>query len=197
MLTLVYKILNGSCPEYLRSIVTLNEPNQYNLRNPRTIHVPHTRLDTYFRSFIPLASRFWNDLSDDIKNAPSLITFKQLLNSKLERNKLFFYGERWPAVHHARMRMGCSKLKGDLCHNLHVISEATCPCGYHTEDAKHFLLDCPLYVSDRMYMLVSVIGVTDITLKNLLYGNDAITLDDNKIVFHAVHKFIDATKRFL
>ena len=99
--------------------------------------------------------------------------------------------------HHARMRMGCSKLNGDLCYNLHVILEATCPCGHHTEDAKHFLLDCQLYVLDRINMLTSVTKITDITVNNLLFGNDTLSLENNKTIFQAVHKFIISTNRFI
>ena len=108
----MYKILNGNSPEYLKRIVTVNETGAYNLRNQRSVNVPHTRLETFYKSFVPLTCRLWNTLTTSVKNAPSINTFKQLLTPKFEQKKLYFYGERWPAVHHARMRMGCSKLKG-------------------------------------------------------------------------------------
>ena len=139
----------------------------------------------------------WNKLSEEIQNAPSISSFKQLLNANLDTNKLYFYGERWPSIHHARIRMGCSKLNSDLCRNLHVISEPTCRCGHHTEDAKHFLLHCPLYDMDRAIMMTSVNRITDVTTVNLLYGNGALCLEENEKVFKAVHEFIISTKRFI
>jgi len=197
MLKLMYNIFNGNCPDYLNSLFTINMHLRYNFRSQRSLQVPHTRLDTFFRSFIPYASRLWNKLSDNVKNAPTVSIFKRLLNPKFAKNDIYFHGERWASVHHARIRMGCSKLKGDLHHNLHVICEASCPCGYHTEDAQHFLLDCKLYDNERESMHISVSNITDMTLQNLLYGNEALTLEDNKKVFNAVHNFIKTTNRFV
>ena len=119
------------------------------------------------------------------------------MHTNVDQNKLYCYGERWPSVHHARIRMGCSKLNGDLCRNLHVIPEPTCRCGYHIEDAEHFLLYCPLYNTDRADMVSSIINVTDITIENLLYGHGALTPEDNEEVFRAVHAFSSASKRFI
>ena len=84
MLTLMYKILNGNSPEYLKRIVTVNETGAYNLRNQRSVNVPHTRLETFYKSFVPLTCRLWNTLTTSVKNAPSINTFKQLIKPKFE-----------------------------------------------------------------------------------------------------------------
>ena len=109
---------------------------------------------------------------------------------------LYYYGARWPSVHHARMKIGCSKLKYDLCYNLHVIDSPQCTCGSPVENAYHFFLECPIFNAARNALTISMQGLADMTIPNLLYGNPGLSLDENRQVFHAVHEFILNTKRF-
>ena len=44
MLTVMYKIVNGPCHDYLKKLVSSHETGHYNLRYQRTISVPLTRL---------------------------------------------------------------------------------------------------------------------------------------------------------
>ena len=99
-------------------------------------------------------------------------------------------------MHHARLRMGCSSLNGDLCFNLHVIDSPQCICGHNIENACHYLLHCPLYVTERESMLLSVSVITNVTLECLLFGSSTLCQDQNEKVFQAVHKYIVASKRF-
>ena len=89
-LTLMYKIINGPCPDYLKNLVSFNETGHYNLRYQRTISVPLARLDTFKRSFIPHMSGLWNKLPDEIQHAKSILTFKQLLHKNVEKNSSIF-----------------------------------------------------------------------------------------------------------
>ena len=66
----------------------------------------------------------WNKLPLHVRNIQTLEEFKlEIKPSTKEKNILYYYGKRWPCVHHSLMRIGCSKLKFDLCNNLHVINE--------------------------------------------------------------------------
>ena len=127
----------------------------------------------------------------------SLSIFKNYFKREIpERVTLYYYGERWPSVHHAQMRMGCSKLNNDLSFNLHVIENPQCSCGYPNETSKHFLLECPHYDNQRGVLLNTVSNLTNISPDILLFGNPNINLEINKRVFAAVHKFIIDTHRF-
>ena len=92
--------------------------------------------------------------------------------------------------------MGCSKLKYDLCFKLHVVDDPPCACGAPFEDAYHFFFNCPLYDDIRLDLLTSVTSVTICNLSNLLYGNNDLDLDQNKVIFDAVHLFIKQSLRF-
>ena len=94
------------------------------------------------------------------------------------------------------MRIGCSKLRFDLCNNLHVINEASCACGFEVEDSKHFFLNCPHY-EDLCFELFNVISVySHVNIDIILHGNCQLTTDQNMLIFDAVHKFITQSRRF-
>ena len=107
-----------------------------------------------------------------------------------------YYGERWPCVHHARMRIGCSKLRKDLHYNLHVADSSACQCGAPVEDAKHYLLYCPRYTDICVEMRQEIGDLMPITTRNLLFGNKHAKIESNYQVFAAVHKFIIKSGRF-
>ena len=138
---MLFKIVTGRAPSYLTDILLdLNRPRNYRLRNCLDIKVPLCRLESYKRSFFPRAIGLWNDLANPTKSADSVESFKQLLKGEQkELQVLYYYGQRWPSVHHARMRIGCSKLNYDLHFNLHVVDRPNCECGAKYETAEHFL----------------------------------------------------------
>ena len=100
-------------------------------------------------------------------------------------------------MHHARLRVGCSKLNGDLYYNLYANVEPDCLCGYPLEDAEHYLVQCPLFATEREELTDFLLGICDVTCHSLLYGCDNLSLMQNRRIFSAVHKFIIDTKRFV
>ena len=199
MLTVLFKIKNQLAPEYLYELLPPENHQyiRYNLRNNNNISVPYTRLETYKRSFFPFSIRLWNSLSKEIRGATSLTEFKTSLHQQdKEANVLYYYGERWAQVHHARLRIGCSKLKADLCYKLHVINNSICACSHPIEDANHFFLSCPLYNDIRQELFTDILKFTQVNLKNILYGDDTQDLQTNKMIFDAVHKFMISSQRF-
>ena len=135
-------------------------------------------------------------LLPNIQESDTYRSFKLSLRSHTEFEVLYYYGDRWPAVHHARMRTGCSKLKYDLFHNLHVVDSPACQCGYHHETAEHFLLYCPQWHEYRLPLFAVVQNIFPITTVNLLFGSREVNIEENKVVFSAVHRFIKNTERF-
>ena len=113
-----------------------------------------------------------------------------------DTNILYYYGERWAQIHHARLRIGCSKLNADLCFNLHVRNDATCACGHPCENAAHFFLNCPNYALIRTSMIQKVSTITTITLDTILHGNKHLSQNANNAIFDAVHLYIKDSNRF-
>jgi hypothetical protein len=178
---MLYKIKNNLVPDYLAELLPIQniEYITYNLRNNQNISIPYTRLESYRRSFFPSAIRLWNRLSIDIRNSESLLTFKENIKGELpEPNVLYYYGSRWPSVHHARMRIGCSKLNSDLCYKLHVRDDPSCICGADIEDAHHFFMSCDQYNEVRVTLQRQISNISDFNLDTLLYGNELLGINE-------------------
>ena len=197
-LVMMYKVLNGLMPTYLSDLVQHEEEHRpYNFRKRKVLKESLCRLDIFSRSFFPRVSKLWNNLSHNIQSAASLEEFKSKLKPEQPENiVLYYYGERWPAVHHARMRIGCSKLNSDLCYNLHVINNPSCACGAENETAQHFFFECLNFTQQRNDLENSVQAIAELDIRNLLYFDPNLSLEQNKRIIDAVHTFINSTGRF-
>ena len=198
MLVMLYRIKNNLAPSYLTDLnPPINKDHiRYNLRNSLDITIPQVRLESFKRSFFPYTITLWNKLPENKRSLPSLDTFKNAISHKDKCNVLYYYGKRWPSVHHARIRLGCSKLNNDLHMNLHVINSSQCPCGYHTENASHFFFHCPNYIDIRIQLFNVISCFCAIDIKVILEGNDQLDSEKNETIFDAVHHFIIKSNRF-
>ena len=159
--------------------------------------MPKTRTETFKRSFIPSTINMWNSLDPSLKTKPLLSSFKKSLRPpKDPMTNIYYYGKRWPSIHHARLRIGCSKLNSHLHYNLHVIPSPNCSCGHHNEDPKHFFFHCPNFMQQRIVLRQAVSPICDFSLKNLLFGLPNRPFADNKSLFDAVHTYICDSNRF-
>ena len=100
------------------------------------------------------------------------------ISNKEDSPILYYYGERWPSVHHARMRMGCSSLASDLTFNLKVISDPSSQCGADLENAHQFCT-WPKYDEIRNSLPNSVPDDSCFVLKTLLYGDNTLSFSAN------------------
>jgi hypothetical protein len=203
--TMMFKTMTGLAPESLLQKI----PNQvaartrYQLRNRGDIQAPMTRLVSYSQSFFPNAVRLWNGFTAAIKSSPSVASFKHnylKMTPRPATNPLFYRGERRVAVSHSRMRIGCSGLNADLCHELHVIDSAACTCpSGEDETANHYLLHCQRFTPERQTMLTSLAELDhpNPTTNLLLHGDPTKTIAHNAEVFKGVHSYIKSTKRFI
>ena len=202
VLKMMFKIKNKKAPQYLCNILPGENKDRSTrvLRNQQNIaQIPgkYLHLETFKNSFIPRGIGLWNSLPVPMKKVKTFETFtSELKKNKKEPNIMFYYGQRWPSVHHARIRIGCSKLNFDLCRKLHVIDYQTCVCGHKKEDAHHFFMTCIKYSDIRMELFNTISVYSNVTLSIILHGNPKLSSDKNKYIFDAVHKFITDTKRF-
>ncbi len=184
------------------------------MRNNDDLRPPHARTVGFRRSFYPSAIRLGNQLNDQVKNSPSLPTFKRLLKSGLfpTRNKLHSYGIGRAPVQLARMRMCLSALNQHR-HKYHYIPSPACEsCGNRIEDVTHFMLYCPTYQGARNSLILSiaplVINISpDIeTIRNnrhaqavvniLLSGDNRLSTETNQSILSHVFTYIASTNRF-
>ena len=135
-------------------------------------------------------------LNNSVKNSPTLEIFKKQIKPYREHNVLYYYGRRWLNIHHARLRLGCSKLNYDLCYNLRVKDSPTCSCGHRFETAEHFLISCPSYDLLRVGLQKIITQYRKFAINVMLYGDSEIDFEGNKIIFDAVFKYMEESRRF-
>ena len=116
-LTLFYKTVNNVHPYYLSSLIPLqvNTVSRYNLRNSKGFQTIKINTTRYYTSFLPSALREWNTLPIEVRQLPTLNSFKYHL-SQDKRNvpKHYYYGAQRAQILHTRLRIGCSSLHLDL-----------------------------------------------------------------------------------
>ena len=95
---------------------------------------------------------------------------------------------------HCKLRLEISDLQGDLVKR-HLSDNPICQCGYHCENAKHYLFECPLFDAART-TTIKQIDRSDYNLKCLLFGNPNRSLSENVKIFEYVSEFIKLSKRF-
>ena len=79
--------------------------------------------------------------------------------------------------------MGGSLLHYDLCFNVHVRDDPSCRCGARFERVLHYFMQCALFDAQRERLLESVNLYQPCTLPLLLYGDSALSDNDNRNVF--------------
>jgi hypothetical protein len=195
---MMYKIIYGIAPKYLQDILTTyrNHPIGYILRY-RADHVSPFTKQISRNSFFHIGISLWENLPENARIKPSLNSFKSHLKKDYpKRNIRYYYGSRWPQVHHARLRMGCSKLHDDLANKLHVIDNPACDCGYHCENVQHFFMECNRYDRQRRTLFLKVSVVCQPTVQVLLHGDADLSAGQNGLILDAVHEYLTASDRF-
>ena len=184
------KFLTGSICLY--SVFKLLATDEQN------ITVPLCRTEISHKSCIPSSISAWNSLDIELRNSPSLASFKYQLK-KLQNNSsvptYYRTGSRYLSVLHARIRNNCSNLLSDLYIN-HLSPSPTCSCSEEVEDADHYFFNCPNYNNERDALLRANRDFYPLNIYTLLFGNENLTAEENTIIFTAVHTFIKDTRRF-
>ena len=205
ILKMIYRIVNNQAPSYLKNILPnkVGDVVPYPVRNSENIVTIKCRLNCFKRSFFPHGIELWNNLDTDIRNSVTLLSFSNALKNKTlysneqkERKILHPYGNRYTSFIHSRLRVGCSLLNNHLCLNLCVKDNPSCLCGSNNESVEHYFFVCNRYTNSRTELINSVTQICEVNLNVLLYGNLSLTLDQNKLIFEYVHKYIKDSKRF-
>ena len=140
-LLMFYKMQNSLSPDYLSSLVppTIGNTTNYPLRNSADLLTIHASSQLYYNSFLPSVIREWNELPEDVRNSPSIATFKRKLNSDIINIPPFYFdGVRLGQIYHARLRTSCSSLNQQLF-SKNIIDSPLCVCQV-VEDTYHFFV---------------------------------------------------------
>ena len=190
-----HRIVHGTAPEYLSSLLPENRDAMYNLRNPSNYTVPKARTQTYKSSFIPDTILLWNSLPAATKEIEDIDMFKKQIIEKKPDRSLYQIGQRRTNIKHAQLRMNCSKLNFHL-YLLHVVESPSCICGSASEDPYHFFYLCPLYAIQRAILFQNLSMIHDrINVQTLLFGDETLSFETNKLIFETVHSFIELCGR--
>ena len=78
-----------------------------------------------------------------------------------------------------------------------IIDSPVCTCNSgEIENAYHFFFICQLYNHLRVELRQSITQYCNMTLDVLLRGDKRLSANINSIIFEAVHKYIQKSKRF-
>ncbi|KAI8483419.1 hypothetical protein Bbelb_388820 [Branchiostoma belcheri] len=114
-MVLMYKLVNGLVPPHLQPLTPTTRGDQrvtrVQLRNATHLHLPRCRTQTYKASFLPYASRLWNQLPQSVREARSITIFKNMCRAHLltqQKHQLTRRrGPRYENILAARNRMNC------------------------------------------------------------------------------------------
>ena len=193
----LFKMINGQVPPYLQQLIPLRVQQiaRYPLRNSQNYSVPPSRTVTYSSSFLPSTLRDWNALDQNIKDAPSLQTFKSRINGPKRFPPKHFEQQqvsRAVQVLHTRLRLECSSLNHHL-YQKNLVDSPLCSCG-QIETTTHYFLHCPNYLQPRQHYFSAL--PYQLTLSLFLNGLQDVPTEVNNMIFKQVQLFIIATKRF-
>ncbi|MCG8032214.1 MAG: endonuclease/exonuclease/phosphatase family protein [Candidatus Thiodiazotropha taylori] len=196
-LTLFYKMSNNLAPTYLSTLVPrpVSTISRYNLRNSDNLQTIRANTNLYYNSFLPSTLREWNKLPAEVRQLPTLNSFKYYLSKDRRKvPKHYYHGNRKAQVLHTRLRTGCSSLNIQLFMK-NIIDSPLCPCG-SIENPQHYFFHCGLFQAPRTILLNAVEMIQTPSLNLLLYGDSGLSHEANCLLFEHVQKFIVQTKRF-
>ena len=101
----------------------------------------------------------WNNLDYHLRNAPSINVFKQniLKFIRLGPNKVYNVHNPSRLKLFTRLCLGFSQLRAHkFSHNLSDYFDELCICGTNIESTNHFLLQYPLYLSERQTLMEKI-----------------------------------------
>ena len=159
--------------------------------------MPFNKTSTSQNLCIPSSIRLWNSLEDDLKNLVTLQIFKKHITSRFNNSCVpchFTIGNRHISILRARFRNNCSNLNNDLSRN-HRRDNPLCDLCGMVEDAIHYFFHCRKITIERQIFNDTVRVFQPLSSEMILCGNYNLNIENNIVLFRAVHRYIHATKR--
>ena len=133
-LAILYKILKGQTPAYLSEHIPQRNEINVSLRN-RTIIPPFARTDRFSNSFFPYTLNAWRELDDEIRNKPSVGSFKRYLYSfkRPHGNSLFGINDPYGIRLLTKIRVDFSDLRDHRFNHNFNCESPICSCRIDNE----------------------------------------------------------------
>ena len=165
------------------------------------VKIAHIRLKSYKNSFIPYATKLWNQIPISTPQSPSLNIFKNLITPKIlcsNYNKLCsgYYGRLLTRLILELSGLNAHRFKYNL------FNTPTCSlCFLGPEDNRHFFFYCPTHDLPRQHFLNQLQSELELdttnqvnTLKIILYGN--INHNLHTTLLQIIYQYFKHTGRF-
>jgi hypothetical protein len=214
-MNLMFKIQHDLTPKYLKDICPqlTRERTAYDLRTSMNITTPLPKTVTYQKSFFPNSITDWNNLNINIRDLPSINSFKdhqkKTFGSKV--NPLYHHDSSKAAINHTRIRLGLSALSSQRFDYNHINDPRCLTCGAISEDPTHYFVLCPTYNGPRFAFLTGICDILranniDIDFRSphfrtlfleiIIKGNNHLDLNVIARIFKLTQEFIKESKRF-
>ena len=79
---------------------------------------------------------------------------------------------------------------------MNLVTDPGCDCGWVIEDAIHYFLECRLYTEARTQLISNLDFLENLEIETLLFGNSALSEEQNLKIFMGIQKYIQQTTRF-
>ena len=206
--TQFYKIIHHMTTPLVRECL----PPRLNSVYPTNRTFQHYPLmDNFFmNSYFPYTIKKWDQLDPALRVEPDFDLFKIKLKQQLKPAKYKHYhcGFKLGNKLHAQLRLGRSSLNSHLF-SIGLSDTKACPCGFYSETAEHFLLDCIIYENIRGQLYQKLEGLLEKKLSTyskkdlfqiMLCGEKPHLPEKfyhNKSIFFSVQTFLCKSKRLL
>ena len=175
------------------------------LRNSNRLTLPGARTCSYQRSFIPQTSSNWNSLPNSIQLCQDRKQFKRdikILHSTPHPPHYYTLGTKLGNTLHTQLRVGMSRLNAHQ-YTIQKNTDPACACGHKHENTNHFILDCPLFTSERtdlftkmsLQLNIDITKLTNATKLNILLFGHKTSKDKQVFLSEHFQKFLQSTGR--
>ena len=193
-------------PSYLFQLIPPKN-NVYATRSSQSNKIPSfkNRHNFFKDSFFPAVISEWNNLDINIRNSSPINVFKKKLLKFIKPKSTYNIHDTKGLKLLTRLRLGLHHL-GDhkFRDNFQDCVSPMCSCGLDIETTTHFLLHSPNHHCARKILfrkITQVIGTisrqSDSTItKILLFGDNKLDFETNKILLMSTIEFISLTEGF-
>ena len=191
------------------AIARLENPSASMVKRPGVLKVLGQLKKYTGSSFYPNCLKEWNDLAPEMRELPTVTSFKSKLLSLVRPPLKSTYGICDPKglAILTQLRVGLSKLKSHkFNHNFRDTVDPICLINDGIEDTEHFLLQCHEYSEQRRDLLGAINEVLELhnisnlpnhtIVRTMLYSDERFTYNQNRQILEATVRFIRTSERF-
>ncbi|CAH1798195.1 unnamed protein product, partial [Owenia fusiformis] len=179
---IMFKINKRNVAQYICDIFDkYKNPATRLLRHSMPYNIPTNVSIRLLKAPVLNIIKQWNNLSQLIRELPTISSFKNAVRSTILPNINFIPTTKLNLTRSNekilnRLRVDFFLKEHFFSHNFIGVTDNKCPCG-SPENTKHFLLSCPRHTDDRTNM------ITALRQNNLLYDENIYTNRNDQVKY--------------